>query len=255
MKIDGRIAVVSGGGSGLGEATALALAGQGAKVIILDINEAAAQGVAARVGGSAFILDIADSVAAETVFAAIQERLGTPRILINCAGVGTPAKIVGKEGALPLAAFERVIRINLLGSFNLMRLLAAAVARDQEPGGDKQTQGVIINTASVAAFDGQIGQAAYAASKGGLVSLALPAARELARYGVRVLTIAPGIFLTPMLGTLPQDIQDSLGRSVPFPPRLGDPNEFAALALHMVENDMLNGEVVRLDGAIRMQPK
>ncbi|HEY2659557.1 MAG TPA: SDR family NAD(P)-dependent oxidoreductase [Caulobacteraceae bacterium] len=255
MKVEGRLAIVTGGGSGLGEAAAIKLAAQAAKVVILDIHERAARDVAARIGGFAFGVDIADASGAETVLAAIQQELGAPRILVNRAGVGTPAKIVGKDGPLPLDVFERVVRVNLFGSFNLLRLVANAISRDQEPGDGRQTQGVIINTASVAAFDGQIGQAAYAASKAGLVGMALPAARELARYGIRVLTIAPGVFMTPMLGALPQEIQESLGRSVPFPPRLGDPGEYAALALHMIENDMLNGEVVRLDGAIRMQAK
>src|ERR1700738_180408 len=211
--------------------------------------------VAERIGGRAFAIDIADAEAGETTVATIASDLGTPRVLVNCAGVGTPMKILGKDGPASLAAFEKVVRINLIGTFNMMRLVADVISRDQEPGDRKQTQGVIINTASVAAFDGQIGQPAYSASKAGVVGLALPAARELARFGIRVLTIAPGIFLTPMLKILPDEALESLGRSVPFPPRLGEPEEFAKLALHMIDNDMLNGEVVRIDGSIRMAAK
>lgn len=255
MDIRGRIAIVTGGGSGLGEATAIRLAGDGAKVAVIDLNEAAAKDVAGRIGGIGIGLDVADAQGAEAAIASIISQLGTPRILVNCAGVGNPAKILGKDGPLPLASFEKIVRINLIGSFNMLRLVADAIARDQEPGDGRHTQGVIINTASVAAFDGQIGQPAYAASKAGVVGLALPAARELARYGIRVLTIAPGIFMTPMLKVLPQEALDALGRAVPFPPRLGEPEEFAKLAAHMIDNDMLNGEVVRLDGSIRMQPK
>jgi NAD(P)-dependent dehydrogenase (short-subunit alcohol dehydrogenase family) len=255
MDVSGQVAIVTGGGSGLGEATAAALAARGATVAILDLNADAANTVATRIGGTAFALDIADAEAGERTVRRITSELGTPRILVNCAGVGTPMKILGKDGPLPLAAFEKVVRINLTGTFNMMRLVAAAIANDQAPGDGKQTQGVIINTASVAAFDGQIGQPAYSSSKAGVVGLGLPAARELARYGIRVLTIAPGIFLTPMLKILPDEALESLGRSVPFPPRLGEPEEFAKLALHMVDNDMLNGEVVRIDGSIRMAAK
>ncbi|RJG57874.1 SDR family NAD(P)-dependent oxidoreductase [Sphingobium terrigena] len=255
MDIQGKVAIITGGGSGLGEATALQLAAGGAKVVVVDLNADAAKDVAARAGGLGLSFDVADSDAAEAAIARIEAELGTPRILVNCAGVGTPAKILGRDGPLPLATFEKIVRINLVGSFNMLRLVAYAVSRNLEPGDGKQTQGVIINTASVAAFDGQIGQPAYAASKAGVVGLALPAARELAKIGVRVLTIAPGIFMTPMLKILPPEALDSLGASVPFPPRLGEPDEFAKLALHMIDNDMLNGEVVRIDGAIRMQPR
>lgn len=255
MNIEGKVAIVTGGGSGLGEATALSLAAGGAKVVVVDLNQDAANDVAARAGGLGLSFDVADSDAAEQAIARITDTLGTPRILVNCAGIGTPAKILGRDGPLPLASFEKIVRVNLVGSFNMLRLVAHAISRDLEPGDGRQTQGIIINTASVAAFDGQIGQPAYAASKAGVVGLALPAARELARIGVRVLTIAPGIFMTPMLSVLPQAALDSLGAAVPFPPRLGEPDEFAKLALHMIDNDMLNGEVVRIDGAIRMQPK
>jgi NAD(P)-dependent dehydrogenase (short-subunit alcohol dehydrogenase family) len=255
MDITGKTAIVTGGGSGLGEATAIKLAAGGAKVAVVDLNGEAAAKVAERAGGRAYAFDIADAKAGEEAIAQIAAELGTPRILVNCAGVGTPMKILGRDGPVALAAFEQVVRVNLIGTFNMMRLVADAVSRNQAPGDGRQTQGVIVNTASVAAFDGQIGQPAYASSKAGVVGLALPAARELARYGIRVLTIAPGIFLTPMLKLLPDEALDALGRSVPFPPRLGEPEEFAKLALHMIDNDMLNGEVVRIDGSIRMAAK
>jgi len=253
MQIAGLAAIVTGGGSGLGAATARALAKSGATVALFDRNLEAAEAVAAEIGGLAVQCDVADAASTEAAFATARARHGGARILVNCAGVGTPGRIVGKEGPQPLADFERVIRVNLIGTFNCMRLAASEMsALEPLDGGER---GIIISTASVAAFDGQIGQAAYAASKGGVVALSLPAARELARFGIRVNAIAPGLFLTPMLLGLPQAAQDSLGASVPFPSRLGHPDEYARLALHMVENPMLNGEVVRLDGALRMAPR
>jgi NAD(P)-dependent dehydrogenase (short-subunit alcohol dehydrogenase family) len=253
MQIAGLAAIVTGGGSGLGAATARALAKSGAKVALFDRNLDAAQAVAEEIGGFAVLCDVADAGSTEAAFIAARAEHGPARILVNCAGVGTAGRIVGKEGPQPLGDFERVIRVNLIGTFNCMRLAAAEMsALEPLEGGER---GIIISTASVAAFDGQIGQAAYAASKGGVVALSLPAARELARFGIRVNAIAPGLFLTPMLLGLPQAAQDSLGASVPFPSRLGHPDEYARLALHMVENPMLNGEVVRLDGALRMAPR
>ena len=252
MQIAGLAAIVTGGGSGLGAATARALAASGAKVALFDRNLEAAESVAAEIGGLAVACDVADAASTEAAFATAKSKHGPARILVNCAGIGTPGKVVGKDGPLPLADFERVIKVNLIGTFNTMRLAASEMSvLDALEGGER---GIIISTASVAAFDGQIGQAAYAASKGGVVALSLPAARELARFGIRVNAIAPGLFLTPMLLGLPQAAQDSLGASVPFPNRLGNPAEYAKLAVHMVENPMLNGEVVRLDGALRMAP-
>jgi NAD(P)-dependent dehydrogenase (short-subunit alcohol dehydrogenase family) len=253
MQIKGHAAIVTGGGSGLGAATARALAKAGAKVALFDRNLDAAEAVAREIGGLAVACDVADAASTETAFATARAAHGAARILVNCAGIGTAGRIVGKEGPQPLSDFERVIKVNLIGTFNCLRLAAGEMsALEPLDGGER---GIVISTASVAAFDGQIGQAAYAASKGGVVSLSLPAARELARYGIRVNAIAPGLFLTPMLLGLPKAAQDSLGASVPFPSRLGDPDEYARLALHMIENAMLNGEVVRLDGALRMAPK
>ena len=253
MNPSGHVAIVTGGGSGLGEATARALAATGAKVAILDVGLARAEQVAAEIGGIALQCDVVSAEGAEAAVAEIAERMGAPRILVNCAGVAIAHKTVGKEGPHPLDQFRKVVEVNLIGSFNMIRLVAERAQRlDALDGGER---GVIVNTASVAAFDGQIGQAAYSASKGGVVGMTLPVARDLARAGIRVMTIAPGIFRTPMLAGLPQDAQDSLGQQVPFPPRLGDPAEYAALALHIVDNQMLNGETIRLDGAIRMAPK
>jgi NAD(P)-dependent dehydrogenase (short-subunit alcohol dehydrogenase family) len=253
MNPSGQVAIVTGGGSGLGEATARALAARGAKVALLDVGLARAEQVAAELGGIALKCDVSSADDAEAAVAAAARQLGEPRILINCAGIAIALKTIGKDGAHPLDMFRKVIEVNLIGSFNMIRLVAARTsALEPLSGGER---GVIVNTASVAAFDGQIGQAAYAASKGGVVGMTLPVARDLARSGIRVMTIAPGIFRTPMLAGLPQDAQDSLGQQVPFPPRLGDPAEYAALALHIVENQMLNGETIRLDGAIRMPPK
>jgi NAD(P)-dependent dehydrogenase (short-subunit alcohol dehydrogenase family) len=253
MNIEGQAAIVTGGASGLGRATAKALAEAGVKVAILDINEAAAAEAARETGGLAIGADLADAASTEAAFAAARERHGPARIAVNCAGIGTAGRIVGRDGPLPLAAFRRVIDVNLIGSFNVMRLAAAEMS-GLEPLEDGE-RGIVVSTASVAAYEGQIGQAAYSASKGGIVSLTLPAARELARYGVCVVAIAPGIFATPMLEGLPQNVQDSLAASVPFPSRLGRPEEYAALVLHLCCNPMINGEVIRLDGALRMAPR
>jgi NAD(P)-dependent dehydrogenase (short-subunit alcohol dehydrogenase family) len=253
MKLQGIVAIVTGGGSGLGRATAEAFAAAGAKVAVVDMNLAAAEEVAAAIGGRPYALDVADANAADAAIARIEADLGGIRVLVNCAGIGVAKRVLGKEGPQPLADFDKVIRVNLLGSFNMLRLAAASMAKLDPL--ESNERGVVINTASVAAFDGQVGQAAYAASKGGVVAMALPIARELAQFGIRVNTIAPGLFLTPMMRTLPDEIQASLAKSVPHPARLGDPTEFAALARSMVENAYLNGEVVRLDGALRLAPR
>ena len=253
MRISGAAAIVTGGGSGLGRATAEALASKGARVAVFDLNRAAAGEVAAAINGVALVGDVADEASASSAVAEAEAAHGPARILVNCAGVGTPIRIVGKDGApAPLGDFERVIRVNLVGTFNMIRLAAAGMARLDPIEGER---GVVVSTASVAAFEGQIGQAAYSASKGGVVSMTLPIARELARIGVRVNAIAPGIFMTPMLAGLREDFQQSLGASVPFPSRLGAPAEYAALAVHIVENAYLNGETIRIDGALRMSPR
>jgi len=253
MDIKGHAAVVTGGASGLGAATARMLAEAGAKVAIFDVNQKAAAEVAIDINGIAVTCDVTDSAATEKAFAQAAADHGTARILINCAGVGPAKRIVGRDGPMPLAEFERVISINLIGTFNAMRLAAAAMQSVSPL--DEGERGVIICTASVAAYEGQIGQAAYAASKGGVVGLIMPAAREFAQFGIRVNGIAPGIFSTPMLHALPEAAQQSLAASVPFPKLLGQPPQYAALVRHMIENRYLNGEVVRLDGALRMAPR
>ena len=253
MEIRGHAAIVTGGGSGLGGATARMLAGAGAKVAIFDLNQQAAAEVAADIKGLAVPCDVADSASMEAAFAKATAAHGPARILINCAGIGTAKRIVGKEGPMPLADYERIIRVNLIGTFNAMRLAAAAMSTlDPLTDGER---GVIVSTASVAAFEGQIGQAAYASSKGGVVSLVMPAAREFAQFGVRVNAIAPGIFLTPMLMGLTPQAQESLAASLPFPKKLGDPAQFAALVRHLIENSYINGEVIRIDAALRMAPR
>jgi NAD(P)-dependent dehydrogenase (short-subunit alcohol dehydrogenase family) len=253
MLLRGQAAVVTGGGSGLGAATAALLARAGCRVAVLDINRDAAAASAAACGGVSVACDVADAASAEAALAEARAAHGVERVLVNCAGVGTAGRIVGRDGPLALAAFERVIRVNLIGTFNMLRLSAAAMsALDPLDAGER---GVIVNTASIAAYEGQVGQAAYAASKGGVVAMTLPAARELARAGVRVMTIAPGLFHTPMVAQLPPEIQQSLGASVPYPTRLGEPEEFAALVEHIATNRFLNGEVIRLDGALRMAPR
>jgi NAD(P)-dependent dehydrogenase (short-subunit alcohol dehydrogenase family) len=255
MKIEHSAFLVSGGASGLGAATVRRLTAGGARVMIGDLNEAAGTALAAELGGAARFMrmDATSEADAQAAVAQTVIAWGGLHGLVNCAGVATPGKVLGKEGPLPLESFERVIRINLVGTFNLMRLAAEAMAKQQPNAGGER--GVIVNTASVAAFEGQIGQPAYAASKAGVVGLTLPAARELSRFGIRVVTIAPGIFETPMMASLPKDVQESLGKGVPFPARLGRPDEFAQLVQAIVENPMINGETIRLDGALRMAPK
>lgn len=253
MQLKDQAAIVTGGASGLGAATARRLAAQGAKVAIVDMNLKLAETVAQEIGGIAISCDVSDAAAGEAALATAAKAHGPVRVLVNCAGIGIAKRVVGKEGPMAMPDFERVIRVNLLGTFNMLRLAAAQMssAEPQESG----ERGVIICTASVAAYDGQIGQSAYSASKGGIVGMTLPIARELAQFGVRVMTIAPGLFLTPLLGALPQQAQDSLAAAIPFPRRLGDADEFASLALHMIDNPYLNGEVVRLDGSLRMAPR
>jgi NAD(P)-dependent dehydrogenase (short-subunit alcohol dehydrogenase family) len=251
MDITGSVAVVTGGASGLGLATARALSAAGAKVVILDLPSTAGEQRAAEFGGTFAPTDVTSE---DDVRAAIDTAagLGPIRVAVNCAGIGTPGRVIGKNGVLPLEAFTKVITVNLIGTFNVIRLAAERMLEADPVDGER---GVIVNTASAAAFDGQIGQAAYAASKGGVVGMTLPIARDLADKLIRVMTIAPGLFKTPMLEGLPQEAQDSLGRQVPHPSRLGDPSEYAALVAHIVANPMLNGEVIRLDGAIRMAPR
>ena len=252
MEIKDNVFIITGGASGLGAGTARLLAEAGARVVIADLNEAAGQALAAETGGRFVRCDVTSEADGQAVVAAAQS-LGRLAGLVNCAGIATANKTVGKNGPHPLDAFDKTIRINLIGTFNMIRLAAAAMVQNAPD--SEGERGVIINTASVAAFDGQIGQAAYAASKGGVVSMTLAIARDLARDGVRCMTIAPGLFETPMLLGMPQEVQDALGKMVPFPSRLGRPAEYAKLARSIIENPMLNGEVIRLDGAIRMQPK
>ncbi|PPE70788.1 SDR family NAD(P)-dependent oxidoreductase [Caldimonas thermodepolymerans] len=254
MNVQGRSVVVTGGGSGLGAETARELARLGARVAVLDVNAQAAQQVAAEVGALALACDITDSASVENALAAAREAHGPLRALLNVAGIGGARRVVGKDGKpMPLEDFKRIIDVNLVGTFNVIRLAAAEMVAT-EPLEDGE-RGVIVCTASVAAFDGQVGQEAYAASKGGLVSLTLPLARDLAQHGVRVCTIAPGLFLTPLLYQLPEEVQQSLAASIPFPKRLGKPQEFAQLAAHILANPSLNGEVIRLDGALRLPPR
>ena len=255
MQLKGSTFIVTGGASGLGEASARTLASGGANVVIADMQVDRGTAVAKEIGATARFVkcDVTSEADARAAVASALSSFGGLQGLINCAGIGGAEKTIGKEGPHALASFARIINVNLIGTFNMIRLAADAMAKGQPNAGGER--GVIVNTASVAAFDGQIGQAAYSASKGGIVGMTLPIARDLARSGIRVMTIAPGIFETPMLKGLPQEVQDSLGAQVPFPSRLGKPEEYAALVKHIVENAMLNGEVIRLDGAIRMAPK
>lgn len=256
MKIQGKHFIITGGASGLGAAAAEYLIKSGAEVSLVDMNIEAGHALVKQLGVKAqfFQLDVTSETQVEQFFAQIRDSAIELHGLINCAGIGPSAKVVGKEGIHDLALFNKVLNINVIGSFNMLRFAAQAMIAnnvDQQ----EEDRGVIINTASVAAFDGQIGQAAYAASKGAVVSMTLPIARELGRHAIRVMTIAPGIMETPMLKAMPQNVQDALGQMVPYPSRLGKPEEFAALVTHIIENSYLNGEVIRLDGAIRMAPK
>ncbi|MFC4003572.1 3-hydroxyacyl-CoA dehydrogenase [Prauserella oleivorans] len=253
MDIAGAVAVVTGGASGLGLATVRELHAQGAKVVILDLPSSDGESIAKELGENV-VFSAGDVTKEEDATAALDAaaKLGPLRIAVNCAGIGNAIKTVSKKGAFPLADFTKVININLIGTFNVIRLAAERMSQAEEIG---EERGVIINTASVAAFDGQIGQAAYSASKGGIVGMTLPIARDLASLKIRVVTIAPGLFHTPLFATLPEEAITSLGAQVPHPSRLGDPSEYAALARHIVENPMLNGETIRLDGAIRMAPR
>jgi NAD(P)-dependent dehydrogenase (short-subunit alcohol dehydrogenase family) len=252
MEIAGKVFIVTGGASGLGEGAARMLAAHGGRVVVADLQQERGQALAGEIGGRFVRCDVTQESDGQAVVAAALES-GKLMGLVNCAGIATASKTVGKDGAHPLALFTKTIMVNLVGSFNMIRLAAEAMCRNEpEPTGER---GVLISTASVAAYDGQIGQAAYAASKGGVVGMTLPIARDLARNGIRNMTIAPGIFGTPMLFGMPQEVQDALAASVPFPSRLGTPRDYARLVQHIVENDMLNGEVIRLDGAIRLAPR
>ena len=255
MQIKGSTFIVTGGASGLGAASATMLAENGANVVIADLQVDKGQAHAAKLGKNARFVkcDVTSEEDGKNVVATALKEFGALQGLVNCAGIAIGEKTVGKSGPHSLAAFSKVITINLIGSFNMIRLSAEAMVKGQPNAGGER--GVIVSTASVAAYDGQIGQAAYSASKGGIVGMTLPIARDLARDGIRVMTIAPGIFMTPLLETLPPEVQDSLGKQVPFPSRLGRADEYAALVRHICENEMLNGEVIRIDGAIRMAPK
>ena len=253
MHIEGTAAVVTGGASGLGWATARRLAAAGAKVAVLDLNAELGEARAAEIGGLFVRTDVTDEAGVTAALEEAQKHHGVARICVSCAGIGPPGRVIGRDGApLPLRDFSRIVGINLIGTFNVLSQFAARLAAAPPVG---EERGVIVNTASVAAFDGQIGQPAYAASKGGIVAMTLPIAREFARIGIRVVAIAPGLFLTPLLESLPADAQESLGKQVPFPNRLGRPDEFAMMVQSIVENPMLNGETIRLDGALRMAPR
>ncbi|MBR42607.1 MAG: 3-hydroxyacyl-CoA dehydrogenase [Acidiferrobacter sp.] len=254
MNLENLPALVTGGGSGMGAVTAQMLSGRGARVAVLDCDIDAARKTAQQIDGMAIEADVSSAQSVEAALQQIVDEWGAPRVAVSCAGIAPASRIVGREGPHDLDLFQQVININLVGTFNALRLCAARMA-ELEPLSESGSRGVIINTASVAAYEGQIGQAAYSSSKGGVVALTLPAARELSRFGVRVMTIAPGLIGTPMLLNMPDEVQQSLAGQVPFPSRFGKPEEFADLVSHIIDNEMLNGEVIRLDGAIRLAPK
>jgi NAD(P)-dependent dehydrogenase (short-subunit alcohol dehydrogenase family) len=253
MNLNQTSVIVTGGASGLGAATAKALSLVGAKVSVLDLNFSLAKKTADEIGGLAIECNVTDEASAIKAMEVVTEKHGVARVLINCAGIGTSGRIVGKNGPLPLSEFSKVINVNLIGSFNMMRLAAAAMIASESMSNEER--GVVISTASIAAYEGQIGQAAYAASKGGIVSLTLPAAREFAQFGIRVNAIAPGLFFTPLLQGLSEEAIQNLSSAIPFPKRLGDASEFAKLVLHIIDNRYMNGEVIRIDGGLRMQGK
>ena len=254
MDLNGVTALVTGAGSGMGAATAKALAERGARVAVVDLNLESAQQTADSIKGLALGADVSSGESVEAALQQVVDELGAPRVVVSCAGIAAASRIVGREGPHELDLYQRVINVNLVGTFNVLRLTAERMSQ-LEPVSKSGARGVIVNTASVAAYDGQIGQAAYSSSKGGVVALTLPAARELARFGIRVMTVAPGLIATPMLLDMPDEVQQSLAAQVPFPQRFGTPEEYADLVLHIVDNEMLNGEVIRFDGAIRLQPK
>jgi NAD(P)-dependent dehydrogenase (short-subunit alcohol dehydrogenase family) len=253
MVFENAVAVVTGGASGLGAATAKLLREKGMVVAIVDIDQDKLNDYALSIGANGYRVDVTDSAAAASFFDLVEKELGVPKILVNCAGVATPSRILGKQGLMPLDFFQKIININLVGSFNMLRLAAEKMIK-LEADSDGQ-RGVIISTASIAAYEGQIGQSAYAASKAGIVGMTLPAAREFASLGIRVNAIAPGVFHTPLVAGLPKEAQDSLAANIPNPKRLGKPEEFAKLVWHIIENQYINGETIRIDGSLRMQPK
>ncbi len=254
MDISGQIALVTGGGSGMGAATAKHLAAQGAKLAVLDLNLENAESIANEIGGIAIACDVSDTASVEAAIEKVTQELGVPRIVVNCAGICPASRVVGREEPHDISMFEKTLAVNLIGSFNVLRLCAQAMSTADALNDDGE-RGVIINTASVAAYDGQIGQAAYSASKGGLVGMTLPIAREVARFGIRILTIAPGLMETPMLSGMSEEVYNSLVATTLFPKRLGKPEEFSKLVQHICENTLLNGETIRLDGSIRLAPK
>jgi NAD(P)-dependent dehydrogenase (short-subunit alcohol dehydrogenase family) len=254
MNVSGQAAIVTGGASGMGAETARTLAAAGAKVTVMDLNKEALDEVAKEIGGLAVECDVSSSESAQAAIATARSANGAARVLVNCAGIAPAKRIVGRDGPMPLEDFKKVIDVNLIGSFNVLRLVAADLY-EEEPLDDVGERGVIVNTASVAAFEGQMGQAAYTASKGGLVALTIQAARDLSGKGIRVVTIAPGFIATPMLLGMPEEVQESLAQQAPFPKRFGRPDEYAKLVLHIIDNQMINGEVIRLDGGARMQPR